>query len=160
MCQEEGRSAQGDPRWPSWDLMSPFRALRETQTAQQVRIEQRLVVRIAPYAPNPRQELAAQALERELASRFAEKRIGKCLALEDIAAVQTGSGNRLVLYLRDQRMVSLNLEKSCRARDFYSGFYVERHKDGRLCVERDQLQSRSGAKCEIERLHRLVEIKD
>jgi hypothetical protein len=57
-------------------------------------------------------------------------------------------------------MVSLSLDKTCRARDFYSGFYVERHKDGRLCADRDRLQSRTGVKCEVERLNQLVEIKD
>ncbi|ODT01835.1 MAG: hypothetical protein ABS49_00425 [Erythrobacter sp. SCN 62-14] len=132
----------------------------EQQILSQVRIEQRVVVRISPQPMAVRQELAAQAFERELVNRYEERKIGKCLPLESIAAVQTGGANRLVLFLRDQRMVSLSLEKGCRARDFYSGFYVERHKDGRLCIERDQLQSRSGAICEIERLRQLVEIQN
>lgn len=139
---------------------NPLRAFEGHQVAGQVRIEQRVVVRISPQPMSARQELAAQAFDRELTQRYQEKRIGKCLALEGIAAVQTGSGNRLVLYLRDQRMISVALDKSCRARDFYSGFYVERHKDGQLCVDRDQLQSRTGVKCEVERLHQLIEIKD
>ena len=91
--------------------------------------------------------------------RFEEARKEKCVPLEGIAGVQTGSGNRLVLYLRDRRMLSVNLEKSCRARDFYSGFYVEKNKDGRLCVERDKLQSRTGARCEVETMRELVEVR-
>lgn len=148
---------QEQARWGG--SFSPLQIFRQRQSAKQVRIEQRVVVRISPQPMSARQELAAQAFERELTSRYLEKRIGKCLPLEGIAAVQTGSGNRLVLYLRDRSMVSVSLEKSCHARDFYSGFYVERHKDGRLCVDRDQLQSRTGVKCEVERLHRLVEVK-
>lgn len=144
----------------SGGIFNPLRAFRERQAVRQVRIEQRVVVRISPQPVGARQELAAQAFERELTRRYEQKRIGKCLPLEGIAAVQTGSGNRLVLYLRDQRMVSVSLDKSCHARDFYSGFYVERHKDGRLCVDRDKLQSRTGVKCEVERLHQLVEIGD
>jgi hypothetical protein len=143
-----------------WGYLTPFHAIHEGQVVHQVRIEQRVVVRISPQPMGARQELAAQTFERELTSRYEEKRMGKCLPLEGIAAVQTGSGNRLVLYLRDQRMVSLSLDKTCRARDFYSGFYVERHKDGRLCADRDRLQSRTGVKCEVERLNQLVEIKD
>lgn len=143
-----------------WGILTPFHAFHEGLVFRQVRIEQRVVVRISPQPMGVRQELAAQAFERELASRYEEKRMGKCLPLESIGAVQTGSGNRLVLYLRDQRMVSLSLDKSCRARDFYSGFYVERHKDGRLCADRDRLQSRTGVKCEVERLHQLVETRD
>lgn len=140
-------------------VFNPLRIFHQRQSANQVRIEQRVVVRISPQPMSARQELAAQAFERQLTNRYLEKKIGKCLPLEGISAVQTGSGNRLVLYLRDRSMVSVSLEKSCHARDFYSGFYVERHKDGRLCVDRDQLQSRTGVKCEVQRLHRLVEIK-
>ncbi len=148
------------PRASQWAGFSPLHVLLEQQILSQVRIEQRVVVRISPQPMAVRQELAAQAFERELVNRYEERKIGKCLPLESIVAVQTGGANRLVLFLRDQRMVSLSLEKGCRARDFYSGFYVERHKDGRLCIERDQLQSRSGAICEIERLRQLVEIQN
>jgi hypothetical protein len=143
-----------------WSAFSPLRIFRERQVANQVRIEQRVVVRISPQPVSARRELAARALERELVTRYREKRIGKCIPLEGIAAVQPGSGNRLVLFLHDDRLLSLNLDKSCRARDFYSGFYVERHKDGRLCVDRDRLQSRTGAKCEVERLHQLIEVAE
>jgi hypothetical protein len=143
-----------------WRLLDPLRALFERHTALQVRIEQRMVVRIAPQPMGNRQELAAQAFERAIASRYEERRMSKCIPLEAIAGVQTGSGNRIVLFLRDTRMVSVTLDKSCRARDFYSGFYVERPKDGRLCIERDQLRARTGATCEIERLRQLVEIDD
>ena len=52
------------------------------------------------------------------------------------------------------------LEKACSARDFYSGFYVEPSRDGNLCVSRDELQSRSGAKCELSALHRLEAVRD
>ena len=62
-------------------------------------------------------------------------------------------------FLRDRRMLSVNLEKSCRARDFYSGFYVEKNKDGQLCISRDKLQSRTGARCEIETMRQLVEVR-
>jgi hypothetical protein len=143
-----------------WSMRSPLAVFLERQTVRQVRIERRVVVRISPQTMAARQELSAQMFERELAGRYAEKRIGTCLPLEGIAAVQTGSGNRLVLFLRDQRMVSLSLEKTCRARDFYSGFYVERHEDGRLCVDRDRLQSRTGVQCGVARLRQLVVAED
>lgn len=139
---------------------NPLSAFRSTATARQVRIEQRVVVRIAPRVPSARQNLTADLPQRELSSRFEERGKEKCVALQGIAGVQTGSGNRLVLFLRDRRMISVNLEKSCRARDFYSGFYVEKSKDGRLCVDRDRLQSRTGVSCEVETMRRLVEAND
>ena len=84
----------------------------------------------------------------------------RCVPIAGISGVQTGNGNRLLLFLRDQRIISVNLERACRARDFYSGFYIERNADGKLCVDRDKLQSRSGAKCEVERMRQLVAVDD
>lgn len=139
---------------------NPLSAVRGQLSVRQVRIEQRVVVRIAPAAPAARQDLMAELPQRAVPARFEEERKEKCVALEGIAGVQTGSGNRLVLFLRDRRMLSVNLEKSCRARDFYSGFYVEKNKDGRLCVERDKLQSRTGVRCEVESMRRLVAARD
>lgn len=82
-----------------------------------------------------------------------------CVPIKGINGVQPGSGNRLVLFMADRRMVSARLEKSCRARDFYSGFYLERNEDGKLCVSRDKLQSRSGTSCELTRMRELVAVE-
>ena len=139
-------------------VANPLTAFRPSATAQQVRIDRRVMIRIAPQVPGGRQNLLAQLPQREIAARFEERSKEKCVPLDGIAGVQTGSGNRLVLYLRDQRMISVNLEKSCHARDFYSGFYVERSKDGRLCADRDKLQSRTGARCDVDAMHRLVAV--
>lgn len=140
--------------------INPLSTLRASQTARQVRIEQRVVVRIAPRPPAARQNMLAELPQRAIAPRFEEARKEKCVPLDGIAGVQTGSGNRLVLYLRDHRMISVNLDKSCRARDFYSGFYVEKNKDGRLCVDRDKLQSRTGVRCEVDAMRQLVEVSE
>ncbi len=140
--------------------VNPLSALSMQQIARQVRIEQRVVVRIAPQRPAARQNMLAELPQRAIPRRLEETRKEKCVPLDGIAGVQTGSGNRLVLFLRDERMISVNLEKSCRARDFYSGFYVEKNKDGRLCVDRDKLQSRTGMRCEVEAMRQLVEASD
>lgn len=139
---------------------SSFDATYETPVQHQVRIEQRVVVRIAPRGRVERQNMVADLPSAPMPRRLVERKMEKCIPINEIAGVQTGSGNRLLLFLRDRRLVSANLEKACRARDFYSGFYVERHKDGRLCVDRDKLLSRSGANCEIERIRELVEAND
>lgn len=140
--------------------INPLAAMRAWWVARQVRIEQRVVVRIAPQPLAARQNLLAELPRPSDAPRFEERRKEKCVPLSGIAGVQTGSGNRLVLFLRDRRMMSVNLEKSCRARDFYSGFYVEKNKDGRLCVDRDKLQSRTGARCEVDTMRQLVAVDD
>ena len=151
--QCEAASAQGEPL-----LVNPLSALRQSSVANQVRIEQRVVVRIAPAPPTARRNMMADLPQRALPPRFEERGREKCVPLDDIAGVQTGSGNRLVLYLRDRRMISVNLEKTCRARDFYAGFYVEKNRDGRLCIERDRLQSRTGARCEVDMMRELVAV--
>lgn len=126
----------------------------------QVRIERRVTVRIAPRSPSERMSLMEEMPEASQPTRYQERKIGKCVSIRDIAGVQTGSGDRLLLFLRDRRMVTARLEKACRARDFYSGFYLERNEDGKLCVERDKLQSRAGANCQLTRIRELVPVED
>lgn len=137
---------------PGWQLVSQsFRA----PTQDQVRIEQRITIRVAPHRPQVRRNLMLDLPNRAVGQRFNEKRMGNCLTVTSIAGVQV-SNNRLVLHLRDHRMVGARLERSCRARDFYSGFYLRNNTDGRLCIDRDTLQSRSGASCKLTRIRQLV----
>jgi hypothetical protein len=141
-------------------VKNPLDAFYGGQVVRQVRIERRVTVRISPRpSPNPN-SLLARLPARGRATTFEERAMDRCVPVAGISGVQTGKGNRLILFLRDQRIVSLNLERACRARDFYSGFYVERNEDGQLCVDRDKLQSRSGAKCEVERMRQLVAVDD
>ena len=126
--------------------------------AYQVRIERRVTVRISPRRSAPRQNLMGDLEQPSTPVRYQEGENTDCVSINSIAGVQTGSGNRLVLYLRDQNMISARLEKSCRARDFYSGFYVERQDDGNICINRDKLLSRAGAKCELSGMRELVPV--
>ncbi len=151
--------AQANPVTPAAVNTNPLNALRDSQTVRQVRIERRVVIRISPARSN-RNNLLARLPQGELNSRYEERKTDKCLPVAGIAGVQTGSGNRLLLFLRDRRIIAVNLEKACRARDFYSGFYVERNEDGNLCIKRDKLQSRTGAKCEVARMRQLVAVKN
>lgn len=151
MGMETGRAA-------SWQAMADaFRV----QAQNQVRIEQRMTVRISPRTPLPPQASFLMDLpDREIGPQFIERKIGKCLPIAGIAGVQVAGAGKLVLFMRDRRMVSASLERACRARDFYSGFYLERSADGRLCVDRDTLLSRSGANCKLTRFRQLVEADD
>lgn len=138
-----------------------FDAPYSVPVQNQVRIEQRVIVRISPRPQTARQDLMADlAPPSAPTTRLEERKMDKCIPVANVAGVQTGSGNRLILFLRDQRVVTASLEKSCRARDFYSGFYVEKNKDGMICVDRDKLQSRSGANCEVARMRQLVAVTE
>lgn len=122
--------------------------------AAQVRIERRVTVRIAPIGPAMRDSLIADV--RPVLPRMSERKMGKCVPVAAIAAVQPDAGSRLLLFMRDRRLISASLEKACSARDFYSGFYIERSADGMLCVDRDRLQSRTGSQCQVSRMRQLV----
>ena len=118
----------------------------------QVRLEQRVIVRIAPSS---RQFFARQvaALEAD-ADSFEEVRLHDCVPINMIAAVYPQE-RRLLLFMRDRQVLTAALERSCSPEDFYSGFYIER-QDGQLCEKRDELRSRAGATCRVTRLSRLV----
>jgi hypothetical protein len=152
----------GEAALPAFDPAGAtvFRSIAESFRAMaqnQVRIEQRMTIRIAPR-PSPAQpNFLVDLPQRPLASRLAERDAGRCLPISGIAGVQVSGADRLILYMRDQRVISAALERSCRARDFYSGFYVERNADGQICVKRDTLLSRSGANCKLSRIKQLVE---
>lgn len=123
---------------------------------EQIRIQRRVIIRIAPASKTQRTNLISQTQQAREQKRLVERKFGKCVPVSHIARVHAVSGNKLRLFLRDRRVLTMRLDKSCRSRDFYSGFYVERPKDGKLCVDRDELLSRSGAKCEFEKLRQLV----
>jgi hypothetical protein len=127
----------------------------EDPVAEQVRIERSITIRIAPPGPIQRQSLVAQVAPPAMA-RLTERKMGKCVPVAGIAAVQPDASGKLLLFMRDRRLIAASLEKACSARDFYAGFYLERTADGMLCAERDKLHSRAGANCELSKLRQLV----
>lgn len=135
-------------------------AFKDALIVGQIRFEQRVIVRISPRGVGNRRNMLARLPTRANTTRYKEQKAERCVPVNRIAGVETGSGNRLLLFLQNSQILSLNLEKACRAKDFYSGFYVEQNKDGNLCVDRDTLQSRNGARCDIERMMELVAIED
>ncbi|MEO1730268.1 MAG: hypothetical protein AAFR64_05980 [Pseudomonadota bacterium] len=141
---------------------SSFDAFKESLRWGQMTVRQRVYIRIGPRrgSMRMRRDMLARSQQQTTTQRYEEGKSNRCVPVESISNVQTGSGNRLLLFMRDAEIMSLNLEKACRAKDFYAGFYVEQSKDGKLCVNRDTLQSRNGARCEIERMAQLVAIED
>ena len=124
-------------------------------TIAQIRYQRRVIIRV------PRKRASQIAPMADFASpaakqTFREKKIGKCLPMNRILGVQIFGDRFLDLLTRDRRRVRARLEKNCPARSFYSGFYMEKSEDGKMCVDRDLLHSRTGSKCEFNRLRELV----
>ena len=140
-----------DDGWAVWRLIADaFRA----PAAEQVRIERHVVIRVTPLGAQ--RELLADLPRAPLATKFRERKVGRCVPVAGIAGVQIGRDDRLLLFMRDQRLIGASLEKACRARDFYSGFYVAKSSDGQLCVDRDMIHARSGASCSVSKLRQLI----
>ena len=139
--------SQDAPAWtPLFDGVAP-------PSGEQVRIQRRVILRISP-AP-ARQNLTAEAAPAPVRQRIVERPAGDCIDSSNIGGV-ADRGDRLVMFMRDRRTLAARLEKGCSPRDFYRGFYMERSEDGKLCVRRDRLMSRSGAKCQVASFTQLV----
>lgn len=139
---------------------SPLQQSIQPEPWGQVRIEQRVVIRIAPSPPATRQRMLSRLPRRQMEARFEEVEVDRCVPVGSIAGVAPVQENRLLLFMRDRRVLSAALERACDAQAFYSGFYVERSEDGLLCVGRDMLQSRAGTSCGVEQFSRLVAVRD
>ncbi len=140
----------------------PVVAPMPVSSAEQVRVEQRVTIRISPRAAPMPMMPSAMFAEPDFGggTRIIERKMGKCLPLGAIAGVSPSSKNKLLLLLRDNRVVSATLDKDCLGRDFYSGFLVARNADGMVCTGRDELLARSGTKCKVNGYKQLIEVED
>ena len=121
----------------------------------QVRVEQRVIIRV-PAQRVSAASISVGAPSRSAPIKFHEKKIAKCLMMDRLVASRPGPKESLELVTRDGALVRAYLGKGCLAREFYAGAYMERPDDGRLCVDRDLLYARTGAKCEIDKFRLLV----
>lgn len=133
---------------------------RQPQVLGQVRIRERIIIRISPSPPDARERLMALQPRRAAGTSYREVAHDGCVRAENIVGVQPTTDNRLLLFMENRNVLAATLDRECTARAFYSGFYLERSEDGRLCVQRDLLQSRAGTSCSVERLTRLVPADD
>ncbi|KQM18825.1 hypothetical protein [Novosphingobium sp. Leaf2] len=158
-----GKETENAPLWPPQDIDGmnaewpfPLGILGAVgpDDAAQIRIEQRMTIRISPRGSLPMPPMIVGTPWS--VDQLSERKIGKCVPIAGIASVRPDRDNRLLLFMRDRTLVRAEVGRSCRARDFYSGFYLERSEDGRLCANRDTLLSRSGMNCTLTRIRQLV----
>jgi len=119
----------------------------EPQLAQVI-IERRTVIRITPHYERAR--------ARDTFREWREKDAPKCFPTAILGGVLVSKPDSIDLVLRSGQVVRARLEKGCPSIDFYSGFYLEPTRDGRLCEDRDTIHSRTGGACVIDKFHTLV----
>lgn len=134
---------------------NPFAPFLRFQTEfNQVRVDQRIIIRL----PSPASAPAAVGAQRQSVAKlqYKEKKIGKCLWVDRLGGSRPGPDRTLDLLTRDGLLIRAYLGEGCLAREFYAGAYMERSFDGKLCVDRDVLHARTGAKCEIDKFRLLI----
>ena len=134
---------------------NPFTPVVRLKTEfAQVRVDQRIIIRL----PSPASAPAAVGAQRQSVAnlKYKEKKIGKCLWVDRLGGSRPGPDRTLDLLTRDGILIRAYLGDGCLAREFYAGAYMERSYDGKLCVDRDLLHARTGAKCEIDKFRLLI----
>lgn len=112
------------------------------QDAEQISFEHVVIIRV------PRTEKAA-SFSADL------KQDGhKCLPASRLIGMRVSRSGALDMLTSDG-WYRAHLSKGCDARQFYSGFYMEKATDGLFCSKREELRSRSGAMCQVEGFTRL-----
>lgn len=158
---------QVDPRTVNVGTLVSLLEAMDEDTWNQVRIEQRVIIRVAPLAISreavaPMSLPLAEALvplSSSMTVRVRERRAANCMPAAGIAAVQPVTDGRLLFHMRDRRMIAARLEKACSARDFYLGFYMSKTPDGQLCIKRDQIHSRAGTTCALKEVREFVPVE-
>ena len=82
----------------------------------------------------------------------------KCVPARAIAGATLVGKSSVDLILRNRQRVRARLESSCPALDYYYGFYITPNPDGMVCEDRDNIRSRMGGACQIERFRSLEPI--
>jgi hypothetical protein len=89
--------------------------------------------------------------------QFRQRWVGKGSPLVNrLGGSRPGPDRSLDLLTRDGILIRAYLGDGCLAREFYAGAYMERSYDGKLCVNRDLLHARTGAKCDIDKFRLLI----
>lgn len=88
---------------------------------------------------------------------WVERKGPKCLPGAALAGAAMAGPSSVDFVLRDRRRVRAELDSDCAGLDFYGGFYVE-PRDGAICARRDEIRSRVGGSCRIQRFRALVPV--
>ncbi|PZQ23226.1 MAG: hypothetical protein DI569_05065 [Sphingopyxis macrogoltabida] len=127
----------------------------------QVVIERQIIIRVPAQRSslnNFAAEAAPQARPRETPMFWKEKKGPKCVSMRNIMGMQAAQRDSIDLITRQKQRLRAQLNRGCRALDFYAGFYMQGSKDGQLCEGRDQIHARTGAKCEVEKFRLMVPV--
>lgn len=87
--------------------------------------------------------------------RWVEKKGPRCIKANDVMAAALASDNSIDFLMRNRQRMRARLESQCPTLDFYGGFYLQ-PDDGRICADRDEIRSRIGGSCRIDKFRLMV----
>jgi hypothetical protein len=87
--------------------------------------------------------------------RWEEKKGPKCIASGDIVAAALHDERSVDFLLRDRTRIRAKMDDDCPTLDFYGSFYFQ-PRDERICARREEIRSRMGQACRIDRFRRMV----
>ncbi len=115
----------------------------EQQTVRRVIIRDEVILRI-PIRPRQSRRI-----------EWAEQKGPKCLQAGRIAGAVLSGPSSIDFVLQNRQRVRAVMDSECPALDFYGGFYFNL-RDERICAKREEIRSRVGGSCRIERFRVLV----
>ena len=86
--------------------------------------------------------------------RWIEHKGPKCISTEDIRGATLVGPGHIDFLMFDRQRVRAELSDDCPALDFYGGFYLSPRGD-RVCAGRDEIRSRIGSSCSIDRFRKM-----
>ncbi|WP_300974382.1 hypothetical protein [Sphingomonas sp. LHG3406-1] len=87
--------------------------------------------------------------------RWEEKKGPKCIESDAIVAAALANERSIDFLLRDRSRIRARMDDDCPTLDFYGNFYIQ-PSDDRICAKRDEIRSRIGGSCRIEKFRRMV----
>lgn len=131
---------------PSWDKLSG--AMQHvTIHVPRVTMTTTIIATAVPLPPQPPRMF------------YREKKADDCIKSDKVVGFSVNSSDSVDFILENGKKLRAKLGAACRVLGFYTGLYVKPHPDGKMCVGRDRLRSRSGTSCGIEEFRHLVPVK-
>lgn len=87
--------------------------------------------------------------------RWDEKKGPKCIGSDQIVAAALADERSVDFLLRDRTRIRAQMDDDCPTLDFYGNFYIQ-PRDDKVCAKREEIRSRIGGSCRIQRFRRIV----
>ncbi len=107
-------------------------------------VREELILRVPVIRPRPTRPI-----------RWEEKKGPKCIGADQIVAAALGDERSVDFLMADRSRIRARMDDDCPTLDFYGNFYIQ-PEDEKVCAKRDEIRSRIGASCRIERFRRMV----